>query len=276
MKLIRAHHPDAFRQLDTAGLRKDFLLDGLFRPGVVELRYWETDRTVVGGIVPLAAPLRLEASTELKAAFFCERREVGIVNLGGAGSVTADGKTFALAKQDFLYLGRGTRDVSFASVDAAAPAAFYLVSYPAHAAHPARHIAFADTKPNVLGAPETSNHRRIHKMIHPDNGPTCQLVMGFTLLSPGSVWNTLPPHTHDRRSEVYLYFDVPANQVVMHYLGQPQETRHLVVRDREAALSPGWSIHMGAGTAAYGFVWAMGGENQDYSDMDPAPIATLL
>ncbi len=275
MKIIHTHHPDSFRSLDTATLRRDFLLEGLFAPGVIETRYWEVDRTVIGGAVPLGTPLKLETATELKAVYFCERRELGVVNLGGPGKVTADGQVLALGKCDFAYVSRGTKEVLFSSDDPAAPAIFYLLSYPAHTAHPTRKVALADATPTVIGTPETCNRRSIHKMIHAGGGPTCQLVMGFTTFAPGSIWNTLPPHTHERRSEVYLYFDVPANQAVVHFLGQPQETRHLIVRDKEATLSPGWSIHMGAGTAAYGFVWGMGGENLDYADMDPAPLATL-
>jgi 4-deoxy-L-threo-5-hexosulose-uronate ketol-isomerase len=275
MHLIRTHHPDSFRSLDTAALRRDFLVTGLFAPGRVEARCWEVDRTVIGGAVPLATPLALETTPELRAEFFCERREVGVANLGGPGVLTVDGQAFALGKCDFAYVGRGAREVMFASDSTASPAAFYFVSYPAHAAHPSRRIALADTTPKIVGAAETCNRRSIHQMILPARGPSCQLVMGFTTFTPGSIWNTLPPHTHERRSEVYLYFDVPADQMVVHFLGQPQETRHLVVRDREAALSPGWSIHMGAGTAAYGFVWAMGGENLDYADIDPAPLSTL-
>ena len=244
-------------------------------PGRIETRQWEADRTVIGGAVPLATPLKLEAPPELRAEHFCERREVGVANLGGPGVLTVDGVALALGKCDFAYVGRGAREVTFASDNAASPAAFYLVSYPAHAAHPSRKVALADTTPKDVGAAETSNQRRIHQMILPVRGPSCQLVMGFTALAPGSIWNTQPPHIHERRSEVYLYFDVPVGQMVVHFLGAPQETRHLIVRDREAAFSPGWSIHMGAGTGTYGYVWAMGGENLDYADMDPAPLSTL-
>lgn len=275
MKIIHTHHPDSFRGLDTTSLRRDFLLEGLFVPDAVEARYWEVDRTIIGGAVPTGAPLKLQTASELKTAYFCERREVGLVNLGGPGTVRADGQTFALGKCDFAYLGRGAKEVAFASDNPATPAAFYFVSYPAHAVHPSRKIAMADAKRTDLGASETCNRRSIYRMIDPEVLPTCQILMGFTVFERGSIWNTCPPHTHTCRSEVYLYFDVPADQIVMHFLGQPTETRHVVVRDKQAALSPGWSIHMGTATASYGFIWVMGGENQNYADMDPAPLKLL-
>ncbi|MDB6169586.1 MAG: 5-keto-4-deoxyuronate isomerase [Verrucomicrobia bacterium] len=257
-------------------LRQQFLVAGLFRPGEIHLRGWETDRTVLGGAVPLAAPLVLPNFPALRAAFFFERREAGIINLGGAGSVRVDGVDHPLGNLDALYVGRGVREVVFASSSAAAPARFYLLSYPAHAAYPTRRVGFADVAGISLGARENANQRTLFKIFHPAAFPTCQLVMGFTRLETGSVWNTMPPHTHLRRSEVYLYFDVPPAQAVFHFMGGPRSTRHLVVRDLEAVLSPPWSVHCGAGTAAYGFVWGMGGENQEFADMDPAPLADLL
>lgn len=256
-------------------LRRQFLVTGLFQPGELRLRAWETDRTIVGAAVPLAAPLPLASDPEMRAAYFLERREAGVINLGGAGVVRADGVDHPLGRLDSLYLGRGTKDVVFRSDSVAEPARFYLLSYPAHTAYPTRRIALADVAGVRLGARENANERTLHKVIHPGAFPTCQLVMGFTRLDPGSVWNTMPPHTHLRRSEVYLYFDLPPNQAVFHFMGEPQATRHLVVRDLDIVLSPPWSIHSGAGTAAYTFVWGMGGENQEFSDMDPAPLAEL-
>ena len=256
-------------------LRRQFVVAGLFQPGAVNLHWWETDRTVLGAAVPLGTPLSLPNDPGLRSTYFLERREVGIINLGGAGKVTADGQEYAMNPHDALYLGRGVKEVTFASADAAKPARFWLMSYPAHTAHPSAHVVFAESMGDRLGARESSNERTLFKLIHPGRMPTCQLVMGFTRLDPGSVWNSMPPHTHLRRSEVYLYFNLPANQALFHFMGEPSATRHLVVHDSEAVLSPPWSIHCGAGTSAYSFVWGMGGENQEFADMDPAPAATL-
>lgn len=275
MKTYRSHSAAAVAGYPGAQLREEFLVPGLFVPGAARFAWWETDRTVVGGIVPTGAALDLPAPEALRCAFFLERREAGIINLGGAGTVTADGQVHALAPMDALYLGRGVRSVSFRSADASAPARFYLLSYPAHAAHPARHVAAGTVEGLKLGARETCNERTLYKLIHPGAFPTCQLVMGYTRLAVGSVWNTLPPHTHLARSEVYLYFDVRPDQAVFHFMGEPAATRHLIVRELEAVLSPPWSVHCGAGTSAYAFVWGMGGENQEFTDMTPAPLATL-
>lgn len=261
--------------LAPEALRNEFLVSGLLRPGEISLHWWETDRTVLGGICPVAAPLVLDNPEAQRAAFFFERREGGIINLGGPGTVCVDGAEHALDHLDALYLGRGVREVVFASVAAATPARFYLLSYPAHTAYPTRHIAFRSVEGNRLGQRESANERTLFKLIHQGAFPTCQLVMGVTRLEPGSVWNTMPPHTHLRRSEVYLYFDLPSDQAVFHFMGRPAETRHLVVREGEAVLSPPWSIHSGVGTANYGFVWGMGGENQEFTDMDPAPVRQL-
>ncbi len=256
-------------------LRQEFLVAGLFRPGEANFRWWETDRTVLGAIVPAGAELPLPNPPGLKSAYFLERREAGIINLGGPGVVRVDGTDYALASLDGLYLGRGVKAVSFASNSPSAPARFWLLSYPAHVAHPTRQVVHADMKGDRLGTRENANERTIFKYFHPGAFPTCQLVMGFTRLETGNVWNTMPPHTHLRRSEVYLYFNLPPGAAVFHFMGAPQSTRHLVVRDLEAVLSPPWSIHCGAGTAAYSFVWGMGGENQEFVDMDPAPLADL-
>ncbi len=275
MKKIFAHSAAETAGFDTARLRAEHLLPALFQTGRIELAWWETDRTVAAGIMPAETPLALPNPPDLRAGFFLERREAGIVNIGGPGLVTVDGVVHALAPLDALYLGRGAREVTFASESPAAPAKFWLLSYPAHAAYPTRHVAFATADTTALGAPETANERRLTKLIHAGAFPTCQVVMGVTRLASGCIWNTMPPHTHLRRSEVYLYFDVQPAHAVFHFMGQPQETRHLVVRDGEAVLSPPWSIHSGAGTAKYSFVWGMGGENQEFADMDPAPVAEL-
>lgn len=257
-------------------LRNEFLVSGLFLPGAINLHWWETDRTVIGGISPGTAEITLQNPPALRAACFFERREAGLVNLGGLGVVRVNEQEFQLGHLDALYIGRGVNQVvTFRSVDVAQPARFYLLSYPAHTAYPTKHIAFKDVKGERLGQRESANERTIYKLIHPRAFPTCQLVMGVTQLEPGSVWNTMPPHTHLRRSEVYLYFNLPAEQAVFHFMGRPAETRHLVVRDTEAVLSPPWSIHSGVGTSNYSFVWGMGGENQEFTDMDPAPLSGL-
>jgi 4-deoxy-L-threo-5-hexosulose-uronate ketol-isomerase len=267
--------PAETRRMDTAELRDRFLLGGLFVPGAVTLRFVDLDRVVIGGAVPADAPLRLEAPPEMAAEFFAERREIGVLNVGGAGSVTVDGERHAMAFRDGLYVGRGSREVEFASDDAANPARFYIVSYPAHAAYPTTHVAESQAEATELGTQETANRRILRKYFHPGGVRTAQLVMGVTELQEGSVWNTMPAHTHARRTEVYLYFRVPRDAFVMHFMGEPDQTRHLVVRDEEVALSPGWSIHSGCGTAAYTFCWAMGGENQVFADMQGVAMDAL-
>ena len=268
MDLIPATGAHATLRMTTDELRRAFLADGLFLPGALVLKYWETDRTVFGGAVPTDDPLVLAAPRELASPAFCDRRELGIINTGGAGTVIVDGQAFPTAYLDGLYVGRGAQDIRLASADAARPAQFYLLSYPAHAAYPTTFIAFREANGTVLGSPATANVRVLHKLIHPGGVKSCQLVMGYTLVQPGSVWNTMPPHTHLRRSEVYLYFNVPAESTVFHFMGETLETRHLLVHDREAVLSPPWSLHSGAGTGHYGFIWGMGGENQEFADMD--------
>lgn len=264
-----------YQRMTTQELRSTFLLEALFTPGELTLNYIDVDRTVIGSAVPVDLPLKLETAPELRAEYFLERRELGVLNVGGKGSVTVDGTVFGMDKLDVLYVGRGARDVSFASENAQQPAAFYLLSYPAHAVHPTAMVRFADLEPLRLGAVETCNKRAIYKAVYADGLKSCQLVMGFTLFEPGSNWNTMPPHTHMRRSEVYLYFDLDPAHRVVHLIGPPQETRHLLVADREVIVSPGWSVHAGVGTSRYAFCWGMGGENQAYDDMDIAPIAEL-
>jgi 4-deoxy-L-threo-5-hexosulose-uronate ketol-isomerase len=275
MKMVQMADAVRYSTMTTAELRETFLIEGLFQEGGIETRYVDLDRTVIGGAVPTSKALTLETYPELRADYFLERRELGVLNVGGAGTVTVDGQSFSLGKLDCLYVGRGSRSVSFASDDAKTPAGFYLLSYPAHTQYPTRMARFADLEPVHLGSEETCNKRSIYKAIFLDGIRSCQLVMGFTLLAPGSNWNTMPPHTHRRRSEVYFYFDVDPSQRVLHLMGPPDETRHLVMRDREVVVSPGWSIHAGVGTKSYGFCWGMGGENQRYDDMDAVTIAKL-
>jgi 4-deoxy-L-threo-5-hexosulose-uronate ketol-isomerase len=261
--------------LDTARLRAAHLLPDLFAVGEVRLTWWETDRTLAGGIMPGGSAVSLPNPPELRSAFALERREAGIVNIGGPGLVRVDGVEHHVGSLDGLYIGRGAKEVSFLSEDTSRPAKFWLLSYPAHVTHPTRVARFESSDTTVLGSAATANLRRLTKLIHPGAFPTCQVVMGVTRMDPGGVWNTMPPHTHLRRSEVYLYFDIEPGHAVFHFMGQPTETRHLLVHNEQAVLSAPWSIHSGVGTARYAFVWGMGGENQEFADMDPAPIATL-
>jgi 4-deoxy-L-threo-5-hexosulose-uronate ketol-isomerase len=261
--------------LNTEQLRSAFLLESLFTPGKVELIYTDTDRAIIGSAVPGNTPLKLVAGAELRVNSFCERRELGVLNIGGPGAVTVDGEDYSLDKYDCLYIGRGSQNIVFKRRDTANPAAFYFLSYPAHMAYPTTLIRRAETEQTDLGAETDSNRRTIHKCIHARGVKSCQLVMGFTQLKEGSVWNTMPPHTHERRSEIYMYFDLPSNRRVMHFMGQPQQTRHMVVADKQIVISPSWSIHSACGTGAYTFCWGMGGENQTFEDMDPAPVKML-
>ena len=267
--------PREYARMNTQELRDTFLLQNLFVPGEVNFAYWETDRAVVGAAVPTDEALVLQTAPELAADYFCERRELGVLNLGGPGKIVVDGTEHALRPCDGLYVSRGTRDVSFASDDPAQPARFYLLSYPAHAAHPTTHIPHAQANRIELGTTENANRRTLFQYIHEGGVQSCQLVMGFTRLEHGSVWNTMPPHTHARRSEIYLYFDLPADAAAFHFMGPGDEMRHLLVHAEEAVLSPVWSIHAGCGTTSYAFVWGMGGENQRFADMDGVPIAAL-
>jgi 4-deoxy-L-threo-5-hexosulose-uronate ketol-isomerase len=275
MRLHYTPDPAATRALDTDGLRAAFLLDGLFRPGEFAACYTDLDRLIVGGIcpqpgVPLALPNERAATG---TAFFLERRELGLLNIGPVPvTVAAGARSWELAPLDCLYLGRGERDVVFSA--AAAGAQLYAVSAPAHADFPAAVVRRAGVHTDPIGDPAKANRRRIHKLIHPAGVQSCELVLGFTEFEPGSVWNTMPPHTHSRRTEVYLYFDLGPERV-FHFLGEPAATRHVVVADRQAVLSPSWSLHCGVGTGAYRFVWAMAGDNQTFDDMDAAPLATL-
>ncbi len=261
--------------MSSAELRAAFLVEGLFAPGEVTLLHWEAERTIVGSAVPIGASLALEAPAELRAPSFCARRELGVVNVGGPGTVTVDGAAHRLEHRDALYVGRGSREVSFASDDPGQPALFYLVSHPCHADYPTKSVAEAEAQTFQLGEPARANVRTLRRYIHPAALPTGQLVLGVTDLETGSVWNTMPPHRHGRRTEVYLYFDLEPDQVVFHFMGRPGETRHLVVRNLQVVLSPVWSMHFAAATSRYAFVWAMGGENQEFDDMQGVPLAEL-
>jgi len=269
------HSPAETGGMDTAALRTHFLLQQLMQPGCINLTYSHYDRVIIGGAVPSGSVLTLPLPGELKADYFLERRELGIINVGGSGKVVTDTGSYSLERLECLYLGKGTKDVSFASDDMNAPAMFYLMSAPAHHAYPNRMMTRADASPVNLGDMSTSNKRTIYKYIHKDGIRSCQLVLGITVLEPGSVWNSVPPHTHTRRMEVYYYFDVHEDHRVMHFMGEPQQTRHLVMANNEAVISPPWSMHFGVGTSSYGFIWGMAGENQEFIDMDPVPVRDI-
>ena len=254
--------------LDTAGLRSNFLVTGIFKPGEITMTYSHVDRMIAGGISPSGKALALAGTKELGTDYFLERREMGIINIGGPGSIIVDGTRHAVGPRDGFYLSMGSKAVSFESESAANPAKFYFNSAPAHRPCPTRRVTLAQAKHVELGSAADCNKRVINQFIHPAVLETCQLVMGMTVFSEGSVWNTMPVHTHERRMEVYLYFDMPADRVVFHMMGRPDETRHIVVRNEEAVISPSWSIHAGVGTGSYTFIWGMAGENQTFADMD--------
>lgn len=268
MELRTAASPKDVKHYTTDRLREEFLIDDLFQVDDIKLVYSHIDRIITGSAVPVKAPLVLTAGDELRAEYFLQRREMGIINIGGKGTVNVDGTVYELEYKDGLYIGMGSKDITFASVDASNPAKFYLNSAPAHTTYPTVLIKPENCVRVELGSLETANHRTICKYILPGQVESCQLVMGMTQLKPGSVWNTMPCHTHDRRMEVYLYFDMPEDALVFHYMGEPTETRHIVMRNEEAVISPSWSIHSGSGTQAYTFIWGMVGENQDFDDMD--------
>lgn len=260
--------PEDVKHYDTEKLRSEFLIEEILVKGLVKMLYTHNDRMLVGGAIPLASPLKLEAIDALKAEYFCQRRELGIINVGGSGSVVVDGQAYELQYKEALYVGQGVKQVEFMSKDATVPAKFYFNSAPAHCSYPTVQISRADANVLDLGSVETSNKRIVNQLIISKNVQTCQLQMGLTELKTGSVWNSMPPHTHARRMEVYFYFEVPENQSVCHFMGKPDETRHIWIKNEEAVISPSWSIHAGAGTSNYSFIWGMCGENMDYGDMD--------
>jgi 4-deoxy-L-threo-5-hexosulose-uronate ketol-isomerase len=267
--------PNEAKQFDTTALRENFLLQNLMQLNECSLVYTHYDRMIVGGVMPANETIVLPKEAALRAEYFLERRELGIINVGGDGKVTTENGEYELTKLDCVYIGKGTKQVSFSSDSAGTPAVFYLLSCPAHHTYESRKMPKEEATPSNLGSVDTANERTIYKYIHNDGITSCQLVMGLTVLKNGSVWNTIPSHVHDRRMEAYFYFDVKEGQRVIHLMGHPQETRHMVVNNYEAIVSPPWSIHSGCGTASYSFIWGMAGENKDYTDMDPVTLDDL-
>ena len=277
MDIRQPLHSEHAKTLDTSGLRRHFLVDTLFVPDQATLTYSQIDRIIVGGIHPVNQAVRFapELGRHTGTDFFLQRRELGLINVGGAAVVSADDQTYSVGPREALYIGQGAKDLAFESVDPATPAKLYFNSAPAQCHYPNKKVTLAEASPETLGDAKTSNRRTIYKFLVPDVLPTCQLLMGMTQLEPGSLWNTMPCHTHDRRMEVYFYFDMAADAAVFHLCGEPTETRHLVVRNEQAVISPSWSIHSGVGTQAYTFIWGMVGENQVFKDMDHVPMTTL-
>jgi len=271
-----ATSPEHVPGMDTAELRSRYLVQDLFRDDAVGAVYTHQDRVVLLGVSPTSKPLDLPTFPEIRSEHFLEHREAGVINVGGTGTITADGTTYTLTKGSCLYLGRGVKEVTFASAEGAeAPAAFYVMSAPAHTAYPTTLVEAGQGNVRELGDALTSNRRTLNQYIHENGVQSCQIVMGVTTLHPGSMWNTMPAHTHDRRMEAYLYFDLPEDARVIHLMGQPTETRHLVVGNREATIAPSWSVHSGVGTASYSFVWGMAGENQSFDDMDGFAVTDM-
>jgi 4-deoxy-L-threo-5-hexosulose-uronate ketol-isomerase len=275
MRVLYGASPAEISACGTDALREQFLVGGLFREDAIEFVYTHVDRMILGGAMPVTGALTFGSGEDVGTETFFAAREMGIANLGGAGRIVVDGQGFEVENRDILYVGRGAKEVSLESRDPARPARFYMNSVPAGADIPHRLIRKAEGKPLEMGEESRSNKRRLVMYIHPEVAPSCLLLMGITDLAPGSIWNTMPPHLHERRMEAYCYFDLAAEDRVFHLMGRPEETRHLVVADGEAVLSPAWSIHMGAGTGPYAFVWGMTGENQQYTDVDPVPVARL-
>lgn len=275
MKTRYANHPEEIKTYNTDELREHFLVEKLFEAGKVHLTYTHVDRMIFGGVTPTNEELTIKLDKELGVTYFLERRELGIINIGGDGSVVIDGEEIKMNRRDGLYVGRGTEEVLFRSDDANNPAKFYINSAPAHHTYPTTKIDINNIKPLEMGEPGTLNERKIYQYVHPNNCESCQLQMGLTMLQPGSVWNTMPCHTHERRMEVYLYFDMEPETRVFHFMGQPDETRHLVMKNEQAAISPSWSIHTGTATNNYTFIWGMCGENITYDDMDHVAMEDL-
>ena len=275
MEIRYAVHPDHFKLMDTDTMRKQMLIQGLFEKDSLKLLYSHVDRIIVGGVCPVDNAVSLPVTKALGTEYFLERREMGIFNVGSTGTVLVDGKEYILEDKDCLYIGMGSKEILFKSGVPGEPARFYFNSAPAHATYPTMKLLKKDVQKVNLGSPDKLNVRTINQFIHPSVMKSCQLVMGMTELAPGSVWNTMPTHTHDRRMEVYFYFDLPEDSVVFHFLGEPSETRHVVMRNEEAVISPSWSIHSGMATSNYTFIWGMVGENQTFTDMDDVPMSAL-
>lgn len=277
MQIRQSIHSDHARQLDTAGLRREFLIENIFVADEYTMTYSHIDRIIVGGILPVEKTVSIgdEVGKQLGVSYFLERRELGVINIGGPGLISVDGQVYEIGNEEALYVGKGARDVIFSSLESQKPAKFYYNSAPAHTSYPNKKITLAEATPQTLGDDATSNRRTINKYIVPDVLPTCQLTMGLTKLAPRNLWNTMPCHTHDRRMEVYFYFDMDEETAVFHMMGQPQETRHLLVHNEQAVISPSWSIHSGVGTKRYTFIWGMVGENQVFGDMDHIAVSEL-
>jgi 4-deoxy-L-threo-5-hexosulose-uronate ketol-isomerase len=275
MEIRHTTNPTDFKSYTTERLRNDFIIESLFVQGQINMTYSHYDRVVTGGAMPTGQALKLEDQDTLKTEYFLERREVGIINIGAEGTVLVDGQAYTLNKRDCLYVGLGNKEVLFESSNASDPAKFYIVSTPAHKQYPTKKAPIEDAEPTHLGSDSESNKRTIYKYIHADGIQSCQLMMGMTLLEPNNMWNTMPAHLHDRRMEVYLYFDLDKGSRVFHFMGEPNETRHLVIQNEQAVLSPPWSIHSGVGTNNYTFIWAMAGENYTFTDMDSVKMEDL-
>jgi 4-deoxy-L-threo-5-hexosulose-uronate ketol-isomerase len=276
MDMRNTTDPKGFKMMTTEDMRKSYLIDTLFTPDEVPMVYSDIDRSITGSALPIKKTLKLLATKkEIAAECFGERREVGVINIGYEGTIEVDGKVFILQTKDALYIGKGAKNIEFKSKSGSRPAKFYFVSYPAHKEYPTAYIRFIDAVQTKLGSQHGANKRIINKLILPEKVQSCQLVMGLTELEEGSVWNTMPAHTHHRRSEVYMYFNILPDALVVHMMGQPDETRHIIMHNEQAVLNPGWSIHSGVGTCNYSFIWAMGGENQEFDDMDGVAVNDL-
>jgi len=277
MQVRQSIHSDHAKQLDTAGLRREFLIEKIFEKNNYTMTYSHIDRIIVGGVMPIDAKVSVgdEVGKQLGVSYFLERRELGVINIGGPGLIVVDGTTYEIGNEEALYVGKGAGNVEFSSLDPAKPAKFYYNSAPAHTTFPNKKITLAEASPQTIGDPATSNRRTINKFIVPDVLEPCQLTMGLTKLEQGSLWNTMPCHTHERRMEVYFYFDMDEETSVFHMMGQPQETRHLLVHNEQAVISPSWSIHSGVGTKRYTIIWGMVGENQVFDDMDHVKVSEL-
>ncbi|WP_163538539.1 5-dehydro-4-deoxy-D-glucuronate isomerase [Gracilibacillus sp. YIM 98692] len=275
MEIRYANHPEEIKRYNTGELREKFLVEKLFEQGKISLTYSHVDRMIFGGVTPALEDLTIQLDKQIGVSYFLERRELGIINIGNDGYVLLDGEKYEMNRHDGLYVGRGTKEVWFGSHDPAKPAKFYINSAPAHHTYPTVKIDIKDIQPLELGKSGTLNERKIHRYIHPNVCESCQLQMGLTMLMPGSVWNTMPAHTHERRSEVYLYFDMEEDTRAFHFMGEPSETRHLVLKNEQAVISPSWSIHSGVATSHYTFIWGMCGENISYDDMDHIKMSEL-